>query len=98
MASGHGPRLDAAIHYPTSTCPCNAGHGDAFAYAILAWTVIGSTHAEAQCAQSRRHQREIRICRGHSIDTTLSMLDLFSFDVARGSRLRMNLEELVHKN
>jgi hypothetical protein len=35
--------------------------------------------------------------RGHSIDATLSMLDLFSFDVPGGSRLRVNLEELFHK-
>ena len=35
--------------------------------------------------------------RGRSIDATLSMLDLFSFDVQGGSRLRVNLEELFHK-
>jgi hypothetical protein len=34
---------------------------------------------------------------GRSIDATLSMLDLFSFDVPGGGRLRVNLEELFHK-
>ena len=35
--------------------------------------------------------------RGHLISSTLSMLDLFSFDVPKGGRIRMNLEELFHK-
>lgn len=35
--------------------------------------------------------------RGHSIDATLSMLDLFSFDVPGGGPLRMNLESLFQK-
>lgn len=35
--------------------------------------------------------------RGHSIDATLSMLDLFSFDVPGGRQLRMSLEGLFQK-
>lgn len=35
--------------------------------------------------------------RGGAIASTLSMLDLFSFDVPGGGRLRMNLEALFHK-
>src|ERR1700749_1906144 len=35
--------------------------------------------------------------RGHSIDPTLSMLDLFSLAVPGGGRLRANLEKLFHK-
>ena len=35
--------------------------------------------------------------RGRPIDGTLSMLDLFSFDVSGGGQLRLNLEELFHK-
>lgn len=35
--------------------------------------------------------------RGHLISSTLSMLDLFSFDVPKGARIRMNLEELFKK-
>jgi hypothetical protein len=35
--------------------------------------------------------------RGHAIASTLSMLDLFSFDVPGGGRIRMNLEALFHK-
>jgi len=35
--------------------------------------------------------------RGHAIASTLSMLDLFSFDVLRGGRIRMNLEALFHE-
>ena len=33
----------------------------------------------------------------HAIASTLSMLDLFSFDVLGGGRVRMNLETLFHK-
>jgi hypothetical protein len=40
---------------------------------------------------------ELESPRGHLVSSTLSMLDLFSFDVPDGSRLRMNLEELFHK-
>lgn len=35
--------------------------------------------------------------RGHAIASTLSMLDLFSFDVPGGGRVRVNLEALFHK-
>lgn len=35
--------------------------------------------------------------RGHAIASTLSMLDLFSFDVPRGDPLRLNLETLFRK-
>jgi hypothetical protein len=40
---------------------------------------------------------EIENPRGHAIASTLSMLDLFSFDVLGGGRVRMNLETLFHK-
>ncbi|PKM44044.1 MAG: hypothetical protein CVV05_13085 [Gammaproteobacteria bacterium HGW-Gammaproteobacteria-1] len=35
--------------------------------------------------------------RGRQIESTLSMLDLFSFDVPGAGRVRMNLESLFHK-
>lgn len=35
--------------------------------------------------------------RGHAVASTLSMLDLFSFDVLGGGPLRLNLETLFHK-
>lgn len=35
--------------------------------------------------------------RGHAIERTLSMFDLFSFDVPHGGRIRSNLEELFHR-
>jgi hypothetical protein len=40
---------------------------------------------------------ELENPRGHAIASTLSMLDLFSFDVLGGGRVRMNLETLFHK-
>jgi hypothetical protein len=44
-----------------------------------------------------RYQVALEQPRGRSIDSTLSMLDLFSFDVAGGRRLRSNFEQLFHK-
>lgn len=43
------------------------------------------------------YQIELEALRGRAIATTLSMLDLFSFDVPGGGPLRMNLEALFHK-
>jgi hypothetical protein len=43
------------------------------------------------------YQIELEAPRGRAIATTLSMLDLFSFDVPGGGPLRMNLEALFHK-
>ena len=43
------------------------------------------------------YQIELENPRGHAIAATLSMLDLFSFDVSGGGRVRMNLEALFHK-
>jgi hypothetical protein len=40
---------------------------------------------------------ELEAPRGRAIASTLSMLDLFSFDVPGGGPLRMNLEALFHK-
>ena len=40
---------------------------------------------------------ELEQPRGRSIDSNLSILDLFSFDVAVGKRLRWNLEQLFQK-
>lgn len=40
---------------------------------------------------------ELENPRGRAVASTLSMLDLFSFDVPGGGPLRMNLEELFHK-
>lgn len=42
-------------------------------------------------------QIELESPRGHAIASTLSMLDLFSFDVPGGGPLRMNLEGLFQK-
>jgi hypothetical protein len=44
-----------------------------------------------------RYELALENPRGRPIDGTLSMLDLFSFDVPGGSQLRLNLEELFHK-
>jgi len=43
------------------------------------------------------YQIELETPRGRAIASNLSMLDLFSFDVPGGGRLRMNLEALFHK-
>lgn len=48
------------------------------------------THREA-------YRIELEAPRGRGIASTLSMLDLFSFDVPGGGPLRMNLEVLFHK-
>jgi hypothetical protein len=40
---------------------------------------------------------ELENARGRPVLSTLSMLDLFSFDVPGGSRIRMNLEGMFHK-
>jgi hypothetical protein len=40
---------------------------------------------------------ELESPRGHLVSSTLSLLDLFSFDIPDGSRVRMNLEGLFHK-
>ena len=43
------------------------------------------------------YQIALETPRGHAIASTLSMLDLFSFDVPGGGPLRLNLETLFHK-
>jgi hypothetical protein len=44
-----------------------------------------------------KYQIALENQRGRSIDKTLSMLDLFSFEVPGGGAIRLNLEELFHK-
>ncbi len=48
-------------------------------------------------ADRDHYQLELEQPRGRSIDSNLSILDLFSFDVAVGKRLRWNLEQLFQK-
>jgi len=43
------------------------------------------------------YQIELESPRGHTITSTLTMLDLFSFDVPGGCPLRMNFETLFEK-
>lgn len=43
------------------------------------------------------YQIELENPRGRQIESTLSMLDLFSFDIPSANRVRMNLESLFHK-
>lgn len=48
-------------------------------------------------ADREAYRIELENPRGRAIASTLSMLDLFSFDVPGGGPLRMNLEALFHK-
>lgn len=48
-------------------------------------------------ADREAYRIELETPRGRAIASTLSMLDLFSFDVPGGGPLRMNLEALFHK-
>jgi hypothetical protein len=48
-------------------------------------------------ADREHYQLALEQPHGRSIDSNLSMLDLFSFDVAGGRRLRSNLEQLFQK-
>lgn len=48
-------------------------------------------------ADREAYRIELESPRGRAIASTLSMLDLFSFDVSGGGPLRMNLEALFHK-
>src|ERR1700730_11095979 len=44
-----------------------------------------------------RYEIALESPHGRLIDSSLSLLDLFSFDVSGGGRLRLNLESLFHK-